>query len=82
MRAVLLKINSNVYLLKNTNSHYLLLNDTLIPLYDNKISHFCEGCFSYYTLLTDEISLPDCLYLLRYWSICILKLFVNQVVTS
>ena len=33
-------------------------------------------------ILTDQISLPDCLYFLRYWSICLLQLFVNQVVTS
>ena len=37
----------------------------------------------YYTLLTDQILLPDDLYFLRYWSICVLmKLFFNQVVTS
>ena len=38
MRVVSLKINSNVYLLKNTNSCYLLLNTTIIPLYNGKIS--------------------------------------------
>ena len=32
-------------------------------------------------LLTDQISLPGCLYFLRYWAICLLQLFVNQVVT-
>ena len=32
--------------------------------------------------LTDQIPLPDCLYFLRYWSICMLQLLVNQVVTS
>ena len=31
-------MNSNVYLLKNTNSHYLLLNTTIIPLCNGKIS--------------------------------------------
>ena len=31
-------MNSNVYPLKNTNSHYLLLNTTIIPLYNGKIS--------------------------------------------
>ena len=35
-----------------------------------------------YILLTDQISLSDCLYFLRYWAICVLWLFVNQVVTS
>ena len=34
-----------------------------------------------YTLLSDQVSLPDCLYLLKYLSVCILQLFVNQVVT-
>ena len=32
--------------------------------------------------LTDHILLPDFLYFLRYWSICVLQLFVNQVVTK
>ena len=44
MRVVSLKINSNVYPLKTTNSHYLLLNTTIIPLCNGKISLiFCEG---------------------------------------
>ena len=43
---------------------------------------FQEKCFSCYILLTDQISLPDCLYFSRYWVICGLQLFVNQVVTS
>ena len=43
---------------------------------------FQEKCFSSFILLTDQISLPDCLYFLRYWSICVLQLLVNQVVTS
>ena len=44
MRVVSLKINSNVYSLTNTNSHYLLLNTTIIPLCNGKISLiFYEG---------------------------------------
>ena len=43
---------------------------------------FQEKCFSCYILLTDQISLSDCLYFLRYWAICVLQWFVNQVVTS
>ena len=44
MRVVSLKINSNVYPLKNTNSHYLLLNTTIITLCNSKISLiFFEG---------------------------------------
>ena len=47
MRAVSLKMNSNVYSLKNTNSHYLLLNTTTIPLCSAEISlTFCEGKLS------------------------------------
>ena len=33
-------------------------------------------------LLTDQISLSDCLYFSRYWTLCVLQLFVNQTVTS
>ena len=44
VRVVSLKMNSNVYPLKNTNSYYLLLNTTIIPLCNCKISLiFCEG---------------------------------------
>ena len=43
MRVVSLKMNSNVYPLKNTISHHLLLNITVIPLHKSKISqNFCE----------------------------------------
>ena len=41
--------------------------------------HKCPSC---YILLTDQTSLPGCLYFLRYWVICVLQLFVIQVVTS
>ena len=34
---------------------------------------FQEKCFSCYALLTDQISLPDCLHFLWYWSICVLQ---------
>ena len=40
---------------------------------------FQEKC---YIISTDQISLPHCHNLLRYWSIFVLKLFFNQVVTS
>ena len=42
---------------------------------------FQENCFSCHMLLTDQIPLSDCLYLLKYWAICVLQLFVNQAVT-
>ena len=28
---------------------------------------FFKKCFSCYTLLAEQISLPDCLYVFRYW---------------
>ena len=34
-----------------------------------------------YILLTDQISLSDCRYFSKYWAMCVLQLFVNQVVT-
>ena len=37
---------------------------------------------SYYILVTDQISLRDCLYLSRYLEICVLQLIVIQVMTS
>ena len=40
---------------------------------------FSKKNVSCYALLTDQILLPDCLFFLRYWSICVLQLFVNQV---
>ena len=41
-----------------------------------------ENCLSCYILLTDQISLPSYLYFVRYWAMCVLELFVNQVVMS
>ena len=39
--------------------------------------HFVyKKCFSFYILLIDQISLLDCLYFLRYWSICVLSFIV------
>ena len=43
---------------------------------------FQQKCFLCYILSTDQISLSDCLYVLRYWTIYVLQLFVNQDVTS
>ena len=36
-------------------------------LYHTLYMIFKEKCFSCYILLTEQISLPDCLYFLRYW---------------
>ena len=43
---------------------------------------FQEKGFSCYILLTGHIFLSDCLYFLKYWAICVLQLFVSQVVPS
>ena len=43
---------------------------------------FQEKWFSCYILLTDQISLSDFLYFLKYLTICVLWLFVNQAVAS
>ena len=43
---------------------------------------FSIKCFSCYILLTDQISWYNCPYILRYLVICVLQLFVSQVVTS
>ena len=43
---------------------------------------FQKNCSSCYILLTDQISLPFYHYFWRYWAICVLQLFVNQVMTS
>ena len=43
---------------------------------------FSRKIFLLLNSINGQISLPDCLYFLRYWAICVLQLFVNQVVTS
>ena len=45
------------------------------------VYHFPRKLFLMYILLTDQISLSDCLYL-RYWAIYVVQLFASQVVTS
>ena len=50
---------------------------TLYFVYD-----FQEKCFSYDILLTDQISLPDCLYFMRYWSIYVFQMFVSPICTA
>ena len=48
----------------------------------NFVCDFPKKMFSCYILLTDQISLSDCIYFSRYWGICVLQLFVNQAVMS
>ena len=40
---------------------------------------FEEKYFSSYILLLVRISLSGCLYFVRYWAICVLQLYINQV---
>ena len=69
--------------LTNQKKKKIILCSLLIIFLYPAVSHVFHGPgLSCYALLTDLISLPDCLYFLRYWSICVLQLFVNQVVTS
>ena len=51
----------------------------VFPLYF--VYNFPRKMFSAYTLFAEQISFPDFIYLLRYWLICVLHMFVNQVVT-
>ena len=37
-----------------------------------------KKCFACYIILTDQISLSNCLYFSRYWAICVLQLFVTD----
>ena len=39
---------------------------------------FQEKYFFCYILLPDQISSCDCIHFSRYWTICVLQLFVNQ----
>ena len=44
------------------------------------LPHFSVVFEGRYILLTDQISLPNCIYFLRYWGIYVLYLFVGQSV--
>ena len=48
----------------------------------HSVYDFSRKTFSCYILLTDKISLSECLYFWRYWGICVLQLFIHQTVTS
>ena len=54
------------------------LEIVFLPSFVYDLSRKCWSC---YILLIDQILLLDFLYFLRYWEICVLQLFVNQVVT-
>ena len=43
---------------------------------------FLEKYFSCHILVTDQISLSDYLCFLGYWVICVLQLFVSQLIMS
>ena len=72
----LLAFTSYKALLKNKNR-----SGTSIPA-PFSASFLKKKYFSYNIMLPDQISLSGCLYFVRYWTICVLQLVVNRVVTS
>ena len=54
----------------------------LNPIFQPIQPIFQEEGLSCYILSTDQISLSDWIYFLKYWRICVVQLFVSQVVTS
>ena len=62
------------------NFNYLEKGVRLVSL-PRFVDDFSRNFFCY-TLLTDQISLPDYLYISRYWAISILQLFVKKTVIS
>ena len=52
-------------------------NLSTCPIFD---MIFEQEYFSCYILLTNQSSLTGCMYFMRYWAICVLQLFVKQVV--
>ena len=40
---------------------------------------FPEKLSSFYIPLTDQISLSDCLYFLRYWTVCVLQYLITML---
>ena len=63
-------------------SYYILKKGLVIISQPHFVNIFQGKYFLYLILLIDQISLPDCLYYFRNWAICVLELFVSQVVTS
>ena len=72
--------------LKTAVAHIKLFQNLKISLELATLPHFQnnfeERCFFCYILLIDQISFSGCLNFVRYWAICVLELFVNQVVRS
>ena len=70
--------------IKTTVSNFTILTQIYAQFYlfrkgsGNNFSTTLCLCFSCYTLLIDQTSLSDCLYLLRYRAICVLPLFVSK----
>ena len=68
---------------QSTNLFKELIRYTNYP--DVHIHTLCRHwsfIFILWVSLTDQMSFFDCLYFLRYWTICVLQLFISQVVTS
>ena len=62
----------------SNRNNFFLQNNHKIPIESQLTLHY----FSRYIFSTDQISLPDWLYFLRYLDIFMLQLFVAQSVTS
>ena len=79
-------IETNCLKLCTTDSEICSILNFWIKIWEQFLQYilcisFQKKCSSCYILLTNQISLPGCLYCLRCWAICVLQLFVNQVVT-
>ena len=85
---IVLNLSYNNYKLYKTLDYWsrdIIIFDFLLKVLGIvSLPHF-EYYFStkmFLILLTDEFLLSDYLYFLRYWSICVLQLFIKQVATS
>ena len=66
-----LAFTSCIAFLKTKEVWYYSSRIIFCKMFDKKISR--------YMLLTDQILLSGCLCFVRYWAICVLQLFANQV---
>ena len=77
------KLSKTLYYASRDMLHFEVLEQVLgivSPLHF--VYEFLQKYLLYYILLSDHVSLSDCLHFLRYWAICELQVLVNQAVTS
>ena len=77
-----LKMLKNTFYCTPLIWHEIKTNCIKLQKLNQRYAQIKRKRFSCYILLTDQISLFDCLYFLRYWPICVLGLLVSQFVTS